>query len=80
MKKATSRKTVRGVRRPIKQDEFTFLHDLIFGKQERHRLDTYFSHLNETGTSDYKYMQWSERLLLQHTENFRTTHELAVTS
>jgi len=64
----------------VKQDEFTFLHDLIFGKQERHRLDTYFSYLNETGTSDYKYMQWSERLLLQHTENFRTIHELQVTN
>jgi hypothetical protein len=64
----------------IKQDEFTFLHDFIFGKQEKHRLDTYFSHLNETGTTAYKYMQWSERLLLQHTENFRTIHELAITS
>jgi hypothetical protein len=62
------------------QDEFTFLHDLVFGKQERHRLDSYFNYLNEIGTSDYKYMQWSERVLFQHTENFSTTHELQFTN
>jgi len=62
----------------IKENEFTFLHDLIFGADETHRLDTFVNYLEDTGTTSFNSTQWRERLRLQHTENLFTTHEIGV--
>ncbi|MEJ2702841.1 MAG: hypothetical protein P8Z79_10410, partial [Sedimentisphaerales bacterium] len=55
-------------------DRYTMLHDLIFGKDERHRLDSFFSYVDQSGTFDFENLQWEERLRLQHSDSFLTNY------
>ena len=60
-------------------DRYTILHDLIFGSDEQHRLDSFFNYTDQSGSFDFENMQLSERLRLQHFDNFLTNYELRLT-
>jgi hypothetical protein len=57
-------------------DEYTVLHDLLFGSDRQHRLDSLLSYTNQSGTFDFRNVQVEERLRLQHTDNFLTNYTL----
>ncbi len=58
----------------VRTDRYTLLHDLIFGGKEQHRLDSFFSFLDQSGEFDLENTQWEERLKLQHSSNFLTNY------
>jgi hypothetical protein len=60
-------------------DRYTILHDLIFGSDEQHRLDSFFNYVDQSGSFDFENVQWNERLRLQHSEDFLTNYELRLT-
>jgi hypothetical protein len=60
-------------------DRYTVLHDLIFGADEEHRLDSFFNYTDQSGTFNFENIQLDERLRLQHFENFLTNYELRLT-
>jgi hypothetical protein len=60
-------------------DRYTMLHDLKFGNDKQHRLDTFFNFLNQSGSFDFKNLQLEERLRLQHSNDFLTNYNLRFT-
>jgi hypothetical protein len=60
-------------------DRYTFLHDLIFGGDEQHRLDSFFNYTDQSGSIDFENIQLNERLKLYHFEDFSTNYELRYT-
>jgi len=60
-------------------DRYTILHDLIFGTDEEHRLDSFFNYTDQSGTFNFENIQLDERLRLQHFDNFLTNYELRLT-
>jgi hypothetical protein len=42
-------------------DRYTMLHDLIFGGEEQHRLDSFFNYTDQSGTFNFENIQWDER-------------------
>jgi len=60
-------------------DRYNMLHNLIFGSDEQHRLDSFFNYTDQSGSFDFENLQSQERLRLQHTENFLTNYELRFT-
>ena len=60
-------------------DRYSILHDLIFGGDEQHRLDSFFNYVDQSGSFDFENIQLDERLRLQHTEDFLTNYELRLT-
>ena len=60
-------------------DRYTILHDLIFGSDEQHRLDSFFNYTDQSGTFNFENTQLNERLKLQHLDNFLTNYELRLT-
>ncbi|OHB62327.1 MAG: hypothetical protein A2168_05980 [Planctomycetes bacterium RBG_13_50_24] len=57
-------------------DRYSILHDLIFGADEQHRLDSFFNYVDQSGSFDFENIQLDERLRLQHFEDFLTNYEL----
>ncbi|MFC1637263.1 hypothetical protein ACFL5Z_20785 [Planctomycetota bacterium] len=57
-------------------DRYTVLHDLIFGRDDQHRLDSFFNLVDQSGTFDFENLQWEERLRLQHLDNFLTNYRV----
>ena len=60
-------------------DRFTILHDLIFGRDDQLRLDSFFNYTDQSGSFDFENLQWNERLRLQHFDDFLTNYELRLT-
>jgi len=60
-------------------DRYTILHDLIFGVDEQHRLDSFFNYVDQSGSFDFENIQLDERLRLQHFDDFLTSYELRLT-
>jgi hypothetical protein len=60
-------------------DRYTILHDLIFGGDEQHRLDSFFNYVYQSGSIDFENIQLNERLRLQHYDDFLTNYELRLT-
>jgi hypothetical protein len=60
-------------------DRYTILHDLIFGDDEQHRLDSFFNYTDQSNSIDFENIQVNERLRLQHIDNFSTNYELRYT-
>ncbi len=60
-------------------DRYNMLHNLIFGKDEQHRLDSSFNYTDQSGTFDFTILQAQERLRLNHTDDFLTNYELRFT-
>ncbi|TKJ36634.1 MAG: hypothetical protein CEE38_10015 [Planctomycetes bacterium B3_Pla] len=60
-------------------DRYTMLHDLIFGGEEQHRLDSFLSYVDQTGSFEFENLQLEERLRLRHTGSFLTNYELRFT-
>jgi hypothetical protein len=57
-------------------DRYTILHDLIFGPDKQHRLDSFFNYVDQSGSFDLQDLQLDERLRLQHSEDLLTNYEL----
>jgi len=55
-------------------DRYSVFHDLIFGRDDQHRLDSFFNFVDQSGTFDFENLQWEERLRLQHRDNFLTNY------
>ena len=60
-------------------DRYTLLHDLMFGGDEQHRLDSFFNFLDQSGSFDFENLQWEERLRLQHSPSFLTNYGVRFT-
>ncbi len=63
----------------LNQDTYTLLHDLIFGSKKQHRLDSSFHYLDQSGSFSVQQLQWTERLRLEHTNNFLTNYSFRLT-
>ncbi|MCF7954793.1 MAG: hypothetical protein K9M75_03225 [Phycisphaerae bacterium] len=59
-------------------DRYSLMHDLTFGEEKQHRLDSYFSDIKQTGTFTYSNRRIQERLKLQHRDNFFTHYDLTM--
>ncbi|MHC4475457.1 MAG: hypothetical protein ACYTEL_07420 [Planctomycetota bacterium] len=59
----------------VKNDNYTLLHDLIFGNDEQHRLDSFFSFFRQTEPAKLDNLRWNENLLLRHSPTFKTDYE-----
>jgi hypothetical protein len=57
-------------------DRYTISHDLIFGSDEQHRLDSFFNYIDQSGTFNLENKQLDERLRLQHSDDLLTNYEL----
>lgn len=64
----------------LDEDRYTLFHDLAFGDEKQHRLDSFMSYLDQSGNFNYKNFQWEERLRLQHTSDFLTKYEVRYTN
>jgi hypothetical protein len=60
-------------------DRYTMLHDLTLGSDDQYRLDSFFNYVDQSGSFDFEYLQWEERLRLQHSADFLTNYELRYT-
>jgi hypothetical protein len=60
-------------------NRYTVLHDLMFGGDEQHRLDSFFNFLDQSGSFDFENLQWEERLRLQHSPSFLTNYGVRFT-
>jgi hypothetical protein len=60
-------------------DRYTMLHDLIFGSDEQHRLDSFLNYVDQSGSFNFENLQAQERLRLQHSDTFLTNYELRFT-
>jgi len=60
-------------------DRYNMLHNLLFGDDGKHRLDSSFNYADQSGSFDFENLQLQERLRLQHTDNFLTNYELRFT-
>ncbi|MDH4202810.1 MAG: hypothetical protein OEV87_07935 [Phycisphaerae bacterium] len=58
--------------RDVKTQRHRLLHDLDFGDDKEHRLNTSFSLVDRKEQFDSTTFDWSENLTLKHTENFST--------
>ncbi len=57
-------------------NRYTMLHDLIFGGDEQHRLDSFINYVDQSGSFDFENLQVEERLKLQHLDSFLTNYKL----
>ncbi|MBN1359019.1 MAG: hypothetical protein JW993_00425 [Sedimentisphaerales bacterium] len=60
-------------------DTYTASHDHAFGNDSRHRLDSFFNYVDQTGTFDFESMRWQERLRLQHTPSLLSRYDFRLT-
>jgi hypothetical protein len=58
----------------VKDDNYSLLHDLIFGDDEQHRLDSFLSVYDQTEPTELTNVRWTENLRLQHSSTFRTKY------
>ena len=65
-----------GVSQNTETERYTLLHDLMFGSDEEHRLDSFLNFVDQSGSYDYTNWQWEERLRLQHSPSFLTNYNL----
>ena len=57
-----------------KEDRYNLRHDLTFGKNEQHRLDSYLNFLDQSGDYELEQLRWQERMRLRHTNDFETLY------
>ncbi len=60
----------------LDQKRYKVSHDWTFGSNQQHRLNSYVSSLDQSGSFDLDVFEWAERLKLQHTPNFLTNYSL----
>lgn len=65
-----------GISQNTETERYTLLHDLMFGSNEEHRLDSFLNFVDQSGSYDYTNRQWEERLRLQHSPSFLTNYNL----
>lgn len=57
-----------------RRDELRLEHELVFGSEKQHRLDTFFRYDAEQGDLARDELELVPRLTLQHTDRFRTVY------
>jgi hypothetical protein len=60
----------------LKDDSYSLMHDLIFGADEQHQLDSSLSVYDQTEPEELTDVRWTESLRLQHSSSFRTRYGL----
>jgi hypothetical protein len=63
-----------GSSRDLTTDRYALSHDLLFGKDAKHRLDSFLTFYENSRDSDLESLRWQERLKLQHTPSFLTNY------
>jgi hypothetical protein len=58
---------------------YTFSHDHGFGSDGQHRLDSFFNHVDQTGTFEFESLRWQERLSLRHSPSLSTRYDFRLT-
>jgi hypothetical protein len=57
-------------------DAYTLSHDVMFGEDGKHRLDSLFNYINQTGSFPFENLRAQERLKLQHTPSLLSKYDL----
>ena len=60
-------------------EKYSLIHNLAFSSQKQNNLNSFFYYVNQTGSFDFKNLQWEERLRLQHSKSFLTSYDLRYT-
>ena len=66
-----------GSSRDLQTDRYILSHNLLFGPDAKHRLDSFFTFYENSGDSDLESLRWQERLKLQHTPTFLTNYSFS---
>ncbi len=59
------------------EDTYAVSHDLVFGPNEQHRLDSIVDYLDQSGDYELERTLWQERLKLQHSKTLETNYTLS---
>jgi len=59
------------------EDRYTLSHDVVFGPNEQHRLDSIVDRLEQSGDYELKRTLWQEQLRLQHSKTLETNYTLS---
>ncbi|MBW7989983.1 MAG: hypothetical protein FVQ84_08215 [Planctomycetes bacterium] len=59
------------------RDKYDLTHDLTFGAEDWHRLDSDLYIFNFSGDSNQKRLRWLENLRLKHSQNLRTDYRFS---
>ncbi len=57
-------------------DAYTLSHGYMFGEDGKHRLDSLFNYINQTGSFEFENLRAQERLRLQHTPSLLSKYDL----
>lgn len=57
-------------------DAYTLSHDVMFGEDGKHRLDSLFNYINQTGSFAFQDLRVQERLKLQHTPSLLSKYDV----
>jgi len=57
-------------------DAYTLSHDYMFGEEGKHRLDSLFNYINQTGSFEFENLRAQERLRLQHTPSLLSKYDV----
>ena len=57
-------------------DAYTLSHDYMFGEDGKHRLDSLFNYINQTGSFEFENLRVQERLKLQHTPSLLSRYDV----
>ena len=60
-----------------KEQRYNLLHGLLFGDNQQHHLDSFFSFLDQSGDQELEQIQWQERLRLEHSDTLETHYSVA---
>jgi hypothetical protein len=70
----TTKNRVASAKNNLRSDKYSLVHNLIFGSDKRHRLDSYIDYLDQSGRNTVRDFQWRERMKLRHTPDFATIY------
>jgi len=59
-----------------KEQRYNLRHDLLFGDSQQHRVDSFFSFLDQSGDQELQQLQWQERLQIEHSDTLETHYSV----
>lgn len=59
-----------------RERRYNLLHELLFGADRQHSLDSFYSFLDQSGDQELQQMQWQERLRLEHSDTLETHYNI----
>ena len=61
----------------VKDQSYMARHSLIFGKDEQHRLGSFFRYFDQSNPFDHTSLQWNEDVRLRHSPTFLTNYKFS---